>query len=478
MKSILTILFLAIGLFVCTPQLSVAQPKHGLALRYNFYNYETPRPDSKNFGDIWTEAKDWGVEAAYYNRIASRTFLVVPLKFGVAHLPNAATNPDEDKTILNLDVMMQHHVFGHKAVFNPFLHYGFGGLWNTNDNDIDFNIPLGAGFDIRLSRNFLITAQTQYRPASNRLDGWHHGIGIRYHWGNDPDDKPKDTDKDGIPDVADKCVDVPGVASAMGCPDRDGDTVQDSEDKCPDLAGVVSLGGCPDRDSDGIADNADECPDQPGKAAFNGCPDTDGDGIADTKDKCPREAGTAAMGGCPDRDGDGITDSEDMCPTEKGSMANKGCPDRDGDGVIDRDDVCPDKPGPASNKGCPEMKVEDKAKVELAVKAVQFETGKAVLLPQSKKVLDDVAAVLIKYPEYHRNISGHTDNTGSAAVNQKLSEDRAKACYDYLVSKGVAANHLTHAGYGQTKPVADNKTAEGRAANRRTEFDLMLQDKK
>jgi len=146
--------------------------------------------------------------------------------------------------------------------------------------------------------------------------------------------------------------------------------------------------------------------------------------------------------------------------------------------VIDRDDVCPDKPGPASNKGCPEMKVEDKAKVELAVKAVQFETGKAVLLPQSKKVLDDVAAVLIKYPEYHLNISGHTDNTGSAAVNQKLSEDRAKACYDYLVSKGVAANHLTHAGYGQTKPVADNKTAEGRAANRRTEFDLMLQDKK
>ena len=89
-------------------------------------------------------------------------------------------------------------------------------------------------------------------------------------------------------------------------------------------------------------------------------------------------------------------------------------------------------------------------------------------------MLDDVAAVLIKYPEYNLSISGHTDNTGSAAANKKLSEDRAKACYDYLVSKGVAASRLSHAGYGDTKPVGDNKTAAGRAANRRTEFDLMM----
>lgn len=175
-----------------------------------------------------------------------------------------------------------------------------------------------------------------------------------------------------------------------------------------------------------------------------------------------------------DTDKDGIPDVSDKCVDVPGVASAMGCPDRDGDGVADRDDRCPDQPGLASNKGCPEMKKEDKAKVELAVKAVQFETGKAVLLPQSKKVLDDVAAVLIKYPEYNLSISGHTDNTGSAAANKKLSEDRAKACYDYLVSKGVAASRLSHAGYGDTKPVGDNKTAAGRAANRRTEFDLMM----
>lgn len=501
MKRFLTAFCLVLGLLLVAPSEALAQPKHGVALRYNFYNFLTPRPDSKNIGDIWTEAKDWGIEAAYYNRVFRRTYLVVPVKFGQATFPDSSEN-----SVVNLDLMLQHHVFNHRAIFNPFIQYGFGGLWiadneNENRDDITFNVPLGAGFDVRITRNLLFTAQTQYRPAGDRLDSWHHGVGLRFHWGDDPFEKPKDTDKDGIPDVSDQCPEVPGVPSAMGCPDRDGDSVADDNDQCPDIAGVVRLQGCPDRDNDGIADKDDQCPDQPGTAVFNGCPDSDADGIADPQDKCPREAGPLATGGCPDRDADGITDRDDACPDEKGPLATKGCPDRDGDAVADRDDACPDKAGdpmhkgcpdtdgdgvydnddrcvtqsgPASNFGCPEMKKEDRAKIDLAVKAVQYETGKATLLPKSKQILDDVATVLLAYPYYNLNIGGHTDNVGSDALNQTLSENRARSVFDYLVGKGVPASRMTHAGYGETQPVADNKTAAGRAANRRTQFDLFI----
>ncbi len=452
------------------------QPKSAFSYRYTLYNFQTPLADNPNWYDIWGNAKGVGAELAYQHRLFQNGYLVVPLKFGVTDISDGS-GPARRHLLGNLDALLQYHFFKYGNAINPFLHAGIGSAYDfdASSDEFDLNVPIGLGFNIRLLEGLYINPQTQYRVSFNDKTHWQHGVGFTAFFGGKKEpEMPKDTDKDGIPDVSDKCVDVPGVASAMGCPDRDGDGVADSEDKCVDVPGVATLMGCPDADGDGITDKEDDCPKDKGVAAFRGCPDTDNDGIPDKTDKCPREAGSAALNGCPDRDGDGIADGDDMCPTEKGSAALKGCPDRDGDGVADRDDRCPDQPGLASNKGCPEMKKEDKAKVELAVKAVQFETGKAVLLPQSKKVLDDVAAVLIKYPEYNLSISGHTDNTGSAAANKKLSEDRAKACYDYLVSKGVAASRLSHAGYGDTKPVGDNKTAAGRAANRRTEFDLMM----
>ena len=110
------------------------------------------------------------------------------------------------------------------------------------------------------------------------------------------------------------------------------------------------------------------------------------------------------------------------------------------------------------------------SKLELQEK-VYFDTGKATIKPASFGLLDEVAQVLVAHPEVKKvRIEGHTDASGSAATNTKLSQARADAVRSYLVGKGVAADRLSAKGYGPAKPIADNKTAEGREANRRVEF--------
>ena len=274
-----------------------------------------------------------------------------------------------------------------------------------------------------------------------------------------------------------KEVAVDTVAAVVEKPiDTDGDGIIDLDDACPTVPGIAAFNGCPDTDGDGIEDSKDECPTVPGLAEFNGCPDRDGDGIADAKDACPDVKGIAKFGGCPDpdRDGDGIINEKDKCPDVPGSFIAQGCPDRDGDGVMDDEDKCPDVAGPASNKGCPVINEEVKKRLAFAARNIQFETGKSIIKPVSYKILDEVASILKEYPYYDVNVDGHTDNVGDAAKNLKLSQDRAAAAVTYLVGKGVAASRLVSAGYGLTKPVADNKTAAGRAQNRRVEFNLLF----
>lgn len=284
-----------------------------------------------------------------------------------------------------------------------------------------------------------------------------------------------DRDGDGILDAEDKCPDTPGKKELQGCPDRDGDGIIDMEDDCPDQAGTVELRGCPDKDGDGIPDKDDKCPDVKGLKEFNGCPDTDGDGVPDYEDKCPTVAGDKAHAGCPDTDGDGVYDNVDECPTVAGPKENKGCPyaDTDGDGVPDNIDKCPTVAGPKENKGCPVLEEKVK-KVLLKAQNIQFETGKSTIKPASLPILNEVAKILKQYDYYSVSIDGHTDNVGKEDLNMKLSQDRAKAALDYLVSQGVDASRMTSQGFGITKPIADNKTATGRALNRRVEFNLSI----
>lgn len=288
--------------------------------------------------------------------------------------------------------------------------------------------------------------------------------------------KIRDRDHDHVSDRMDKCPLVPGSLTAHGCPDRDRDSVADDEDRCPDDSGAVALQGCPDRDGDGVPDIDDKCPTQPGLAELHGCPDSDGDGIPDNEDACPYKAGPAKFHGCPDTDNDGVPDNEDACPTVPGLPQFHGCPDTDNDGVPDNEDKCPTVPGPISNHGCPvqkkEVTQEVKKKLEFAATAIEFETGKDVIKQTSYPLLDDIVKILKDYPENDMNIDGYTDNVGKPATNLKLSAARANAVKNYFVSKGIAADRLHAAGHGDKNPAASNKTAVGRAKNRRVHLEL------
>ena len=283
-----------------------------------------------------------------------------------------------------------------------------------------------------------------------------------------------DADGDGVTDDMDECPDTFGKAELNGCPDTDSDGIADKDDLCPQAAGTPEMGGCPDSDGDGIPDNEDACPDQPGLLSLRGCPmqDRDRDGIADSKDACPDEAGSRATSGCPDADGDGVADKDDLCPDQAGTL--KGCPDSDGDGVADHMDNCPSTAGSALNYGCPDIiEKKDRERLEFAAHAVQFETGKATLKAESYAILDEVVAILQKYPEYEVVIRGHTDNTGTPQANQILSEERARSCYEYLIARGIEPERLSYEGVGEREPIADNSTEEGRQLNRRVEFKLI-----
>ena len=288
-----------------------------------------------------------------------------------------------------------------------------------------------------------------------------------------------DRDGDKIIDKLDNCPDLAGLAEFKGCPDRDGDKVIDPKDQCPDIPGVLYLDGCPDRDNDSITDLEDLCPDNYGPKENKGCPDTDSDGLYDYIDDCPKIAGPIENHGCPwpDTDGDGLLDKNDGCPLLAGPVENGGCPykDSDNDGLLDKDDDCPNTPGPKSNKGCPVIEKEVIEVLKTAFNNLEFEVAKDVILGGSFASLDELAAVLKKKSTWKLEISGHTDNAGDDASNMTLSKKRAEAVKAYLVSREIEASRFIVNYFGETKPIADNATSEGRAKNRRVEMKIVFE---
>ncbi len=264
----------------------------------------------------------------------------------------------------------------------------------------------------------------------------------------------------------------------------------DGADECPDeeedLDGFQDEDGCPDpdNDADGVLDPDDECPLEPGPTYNQGCPDPDPDedGLPNSVDECDDDPedrdGFEDDDGCPDpdNDGDGVLDEPDRCPLAPGPVENEGCPDRDGDGVIDPIDNCPDEPGPASNQGCEEEQQvvirDDRLEI---LDHIYFDHDAAHIRRRSHGLLRNIAQVLQNHPEIdHIRIEGHTDNSGEHDYNMRLSDSRAHAVRDFLIDNGVAAGRLTAHGFGETRPLQTNDTREGRAANRRVEFNLGL----
>ena len=412
-----------------------------------------------------------------------------------------------DADFFNFNVLLKYkfnngYLFSKDAFVSPFL---IGGVGVTHIKSSVYSGPQaigktelaavtkpsllgGAGLFFRFNEVVGIEAASMFnRPFYDDWDGikkggndmyLQHSIGLVFSL-----KKRVDSDKDGIYDNKDSCPNTPaGVAvDIKGCPiDTDGDGVADYLDKCPQQAGVASLGGCPDTDKDGIADADDKCPAVPGLAKFSGCPDSDGDGVEDSEDKCPNTAvGTPVDDkGCPmDSDGDKVPDNLDKCPnTAKGVTVDAtGCPtDNDGDGVPNAIDKCPNTPGPESNNGCPVVKEEAKKRLNFATRGIYFETGKSTLKPESFAKLDEIVSIINEYPDYNLRLSGHTDNVGKDASNLTLSQARVDAVKAYLVGKAVPENRLEATGYGESKPIATNKTAVGRAQNRRVEMELYL----
>lgn len=335
---------------------------------------------------------------------------------------------------------------------------------------IDPSLSVGGGYTF-----FGDSSYGTVNPGAGLTFWFTDAIGLelatRYKWSVSGDR----VDASGTPDAPSHFQHTAGLVFKFGGKDTDGDGIYDKDDACPDVAGLKQFNGCPDTDGDGIVDASDACPTEFGLAALNGCPDRDGDGIADKDDACPDTPGLKQFNGCPDTDGDGVPDKDDKCPTVAGPKENGGCPflDADKDGVADKDDDCPTVYGPASNRGCPEVTTEALEDLKVQARAVYFNSGKATFKTGDKETparLDAIKEILKNYPNAKFSIEGHTDSTGSAKINDKLSKDRADAVMNALIERGVNPENLESKGFGSSQPVASNKTAAGKAQNRRTEI--------
>ncbi|MBT8421616.1 MAG: OmpA family protein [Gammaproteobacteria bacterium] len=191
------------------------------------------------------------------------------------------------------------------------------------------------------------------------------------------------------------------------------------------------------------------------------------------KKAAPVVAAAAVVAAPSDSDGDGVIDERDRCPnTPAGASVDaNGCElDSDGDGVVDSKDQCPGTPAgtEVDEVGCAAVTV-------INLEGVNFSSNSADLLDGAEERLDEQAAKLAANPDITIEVAGHTDSDGDAGYNQTLSKRRADTVRAYLIGKGVGADRITSAGYGESEPVAPNDTAVGKASNRRVE--LRIRDK-
>ena len=340
---------------------------------------------------------------------------------GYLSLARPEGSPGQDQTGLGADLQF---VFNREGRFNPYLFLGAGYLHIDPDGADDADglmLAGGVGFLADIFGSSDVALRGEYRQRGYDLFGEDFrdnmfSIGLQVPFGG-AGRRAVDSDGDGVPDDIDRC---PGTAPGT----------------------EVDESGCErDSDGDGVRDGADRCPRTPAGVTVNaeGCPqDSDGDGVHDGADRCPNTRAGAAVGA-------------DGCEL-----------DEDGDGVVDRLDRCPGTPTntQVDVRGC-------EIKEEIDLPGVNFETNSDRLVGGTEAALDDAATALNRYPEIRVEVAGHTDSDGAAEYNEGLSLRRARAVRDYLIRQGIDESRLTVRGYGESQPIADNSTREGKARNRR-----------
>jgi outer membrane protein OmpA-like peptidoglycan-associated protein len=378
---------------------------------------------------------------------------------------------------------------------SPYIYVGVGSFmykrtnesgagWPEDKTYSTLHVPVGVGLDMAFTKYVTLNVDFGGRIMDKATDNFRTGaenffgtdwyptarIGLNFYFGSSADD---DNDGDGLTNGYEKTVGTdPNKA------DTDGDGLTDYEEIVKYHTDPLK----PDTDGDGLTDGEEvmKYHTDPLKA------DTDGDGLNDGQEVNTYHTDPLKA----DTDGDGLNDGDEVLKYHTDPLKT----DTDGDGLSDYDEVMKyhtdplkvDTDGGSVSDGvevargtnpldpsddipkppAPKMEV-GKA---IVLEGIVFASGKAVIEPQSETTLDGALATLKENPDIAVEIRGYTDNVGKAAANKKLSQRRADAVKSWLVGKGIDSTRITTKGLGPDNPIADNKTPEGRAKNRRIEF--------
>jgi len=400
-------------------------------------------------------------------------------------------------------------------VWNPYAYGGAGYMQYRNENkpsvtsplevketDWVAEFPVGGGIEIGLSETIILDISGGYTFAqTDDLNGYKNdgatseeksndgfynlSLGLTFvnGWGgtdadgdgltkseereigSDPDNA--DTDADGLKDGEEIKVYLTSPLS----PDSDNDGLKDGEE----VNNYKSNPAIADTDTDGLSDG-----DEVQKYRTDPIlPDSDADGLIDGDEVNTHLTNPLKA----DTDADEISDSDEIQIHKTDPLK----PDTDSDGLKDGEELNMYKTNPLNpdsdagtvndftevNRGTNPLNPDDdviKMNVPVVLEGITFETGKADITPESAQILMKSLKTAETYPEIIVEISGHTDNVGSSTSNQKLSQKRADAVRDWLISKGVSPDRMISKGYGEDNPRVPNDTEENRRMNRRIEF--------
>ena len=236
--------------------------------------------------------------------------------------------------------------------------------------------------------------------------------------------------------------------------DSDGDGVRDIKDLCPDIPGIKKFGGCP-RDKATMDREAQEAKMAAEKAAEE----------AEAKRQMEAEARRVEAEEARKKRAE-----EARIQAERDAKIKA-----EADAKMKAEEEAKMKAEEAAKAAAArkaEMETKTRAVFSRALRGIKFNSSQSTFKNESFTIMDEVVSTMAQFPEIDVRIAGHTDSQGPEEANQRLSETRARAVMDYLISKGVSPQRLSAVGFGEVAPIADNNTAAGRAENRRVEFSI------